>query len=192
MPPAPTYGITAATSRGLEPDLNRSYLDFAVHAGTAVVPARVAKPRDKAKVETAVQVDMAGMRTEGCLAGQEENVDAGGSERSEWALSSFSHISLPASRSVCDSGPSSGLLGLYHRTGPLDLPPVEADQALTSILGQGHIDGVTTEYSQPGGDIGSVKGQGVAHRHQPESGIGEQRGDGTKDQVRIIESSLQS
>ena len=94
MPPAPTYGITAATSRGLEPDLNRSYLDFAVHAGTAVVPARVAKPRDKAKVETAVQVDMAGMRTEGCLAGQEENVDAGGSERSEWALSSSSHISL--------------------------------------------------------------------------------------------------
>ena len=104
MPPAPTYGITAATSRGLEPDLNRSYLDFAVHAGTAVVPARVAKPRDKAKVETAVQVDMAGMRTEGCLAGQKENVGAGGSERSQWALSSSSHISLPASRSICDSG----------------------------------------------------------------------------------------
>ena len=96
-----------------EPDLNRSYLDFATHSGTAVVPARVAKPRDKAKVETAVQVDMAGMRTEGCLAGQEENVDAGGSERSEWALSSSSHISLPASRSVCDSG------SMFRAPGPL-------------------------------------------------------------------------
>ena len=105
--------IDAATSRGLEPDLNRSYLDFATHSGTAVVPARVAKPRDKAKVETAVQVDMAGMRTEGCLAGQEENVDAGGSERSEWALSSSSHISLPASRSVCDSG------SMFRAPGPL-------------------------------------------------------------------------
>ena len=39
-----------------EPDINKSYLDFAVHTGTAVVPARVAKPRDKAKVETAVLV----------------------------------------------------------------------------------------------------------------------------------------
>ncbi|HQZ72721.1 MAG TPA: IS21 family transposase [Anaerolineae bacterium] len=39
-----------------EPDINRSYQDFATHAGTAIVPARVAKPWDKAKVETAVLV----------------------------------------------------------------------------------------------------------------------------------------
>jgi transposase len=39
-----------------EPELNKTYHDFAVHCGTAVVPARVVKPRDKAKVETAVQV----------------------------------------------------------------------------------------------------------------------------------------
>ena len=38
-----------------EPDLNPTYLDLAKHYGTAVVPARVRRPRDKAKVETGVQ-----------------------------------------------------------------------------------------------------------------------------------------
>lgn len=38
-----------------EPDLNPSYQDFAAHYGVAVLPARVRKPRDKAKVEVAVQ-----------------------------------------------------------------------------------------------------------------------------------------
>jgi len=39
-----------------EPDINPTYHDMAVYYGTTVVPARVAKPRDKAKVETGVQV----------------------------------------------------------------------------------------------------------------------------------------
>jgi transposase len=39
-----------------EPDLNPAYHDMAVHYGTAVIPARVAKPKDKAKVEVGVQV----------------------------------------------------------------------------------------------------------------------------------------
>jgi transposase len=39
-----------------EPDLNPTYLDMARHYGTAIIPARVAKPRDKAKVEVAVQI----------------------------------------------------------------------------------------------------------------------------------------
>ena len=39
-----------------EPDLNPAYHDLAVHYGTAVIPARVAKPKDKAKVEVGVQV----------------------------------------------------------------------------------------------------------------------------------------
>lgn len=39
-----------------EPELNPSYQDFAQHYGIAVVPARVRKPRDKAKAETAVQI----------------------------------------------------------------------------------------------------------------------------------------
>jgi transposase len=39
-----------------EPDLNPTYQDFANHYGVAVVPARVRKPRDKAKVEVGVQV----------------------------------------------------------------------------------------------------------------------------------------
>ncbi|MCO5297061.1 MAG: IS21 family transposase [Fimbriimonadaceae bacterium] len=39
-----------------EPDLNPTYLAFAVHCQAAVVPARVRTPRDKAKVETGVQI----------------------------------------------------------------------------------------------------------------------------------------
>ena len=39
-----------------EPELNRGYAEFAEHYGVAIVPARVRKPRDKAKVETGVQV----------------------------------------------------------------------------------------------------------------------------------------
>jgi transposase len=39
-----------------EPDLQRSYEHMALHYGTAVLPARPYKPRDKAKVEVAVQV----------------------------------------------------------------------------------------------------------------------------------------
>jgi transposase len=37
-----------------DPDLNRSFTEFAEHYGVAVVPARSAKPKDKAKVENAV------------------------------------------------------------------------------------------------------------------------------------------
>jgi transposase len=39
-----------------EPDLNPTYQEFARHYGVAVVPARVRKPQDKAKVEVSVQV----------------------------------------------------------------------------------------------------------------------------------------
>jgi transposase len=39
-----------------EPDLNPTYQDLAQHYGTAVIPTRVRKPKDKAKVEVAVQV----------------------------------------------------------------------------------------------------------------------------------------
>jgi len=39
-----------------EPALNRTYQDFAAHYGTAIVPARPGRARDKAKVEVAVQV----------------------------------------------------------------------------------------------------------------------------------------
>lgn len=37
-----------------EPDLNPTYHDWAVHYGTTVLPARVRRPRDKAKVEAGV------------------------------------------------------------------------------------------------------------------------------------------
>jgi transposase len=37
-----------------EPDVNPTYADMASHYGCAVIPARVRKPRDKAKVENAV------------------------------------------------------------------------------------------------------------------------------------------
>lgn len=45
-------GVTAA--HRYEPDLNPTYQELALHYGVAVVPARVRKPRDKAKVEQAV------------------------------------------------------------------------------------------------------------------------------------------
>jgi transposase len=40
-----------------DPDLNPTCQDFAVHYGMGVVPARPYKPRDKAKVESAVLVE---------------------------------------------------------------------------------------------------------------------------------------
>lgn len=39
-----------------EPDINSTYHDMAMHYGTAVVPARVRAPKDKAKVEVGVQI----------------------------------------------------------------------------------------------------------------------------------------
>jgi transposase len=39
-----------------EPDINPTYHDLAEHYGSVVIPARVAKPKDKAKVESAVFV----------------------------------------------------------------------------------------------------------------------------------------
>lgn len=39
-----------------EPELHPTYQDFATHYGTAILPARAYHPRDKAKVETAVQI----------------------------------------------------------------------------------------------------------------------------------------
>ena len=37
-----------------DPEINPSYRDLASHYGTIVLPTRVRKPRDKAKVEAAV------------------------------------------------------------------------------------------------------------------------------------------
>jgi transposase len=47
-------GITHACY--YEPDINPTYLDMANHYGTVILPTRVRKPKDKAKVETGVQV----------------------------------------------------------------------------------------------------------------------------------------
>jgi transposase len=50
--------LKSAVSRACryEPELNPTYQDMALHYGTAVLPARPVRPRDKAKVETGVQV----------------------------------------------------------------------------------------------------------------------------------------
>ena len=45
-------GVTKA--HRYEPDLNPTYMDLASHYGVAVLPARVRKPRDKAKAEAGV------------------------------------------------------------------------------------------------------------------------------------------
>lgn len=47
-------GVTSACR--YEPDLNPTYNDLAAHYGTVVLPARVAKPKDKAKVEGGVLI----------------------------------------------------------------------------------------------------------------------------------------
>jgi transposase len=47
-------GITKACY--YEPDINPTYLDMANHYGTVVIPTRIRKPKDKAKVETGVQI----------------------------------------------------------------------------------------------------------------------------------------
>jgi transposase len=47
-------GVTKASR--YEPDLNPTYQELAIHYDFAVIPARVRKPRDKAKVEVGVQV----------------------------------------------------------------------------------------------------------------------------------------
>ena len=47
-------GVTKASR--YEPDLNPTYQEVATHYGFAIIPTRVQKPRDKAKVEVGVQV----------------------------------------------------------------------------------------------------------------------------------------
>ena len=47
-------GVTKASR--YEPGINRTYQDLAAHYGFAILPTRVRKPRDKAKVEVAVQI----------------------------------------------------------------------------------------------------------------------------------------
>jgi transposase len=47
-------GVTKA--HRYDPDLNPTYYNFAQHCGFGILPARPRKPRDKAKVENAVQV----------------------------------------------------------------------------------------------------------------------------------------
>ena len=52
VPDNPRTGVAKACR--YEPDLNRTYQEMAAHYGVAVVPARPAKPRDKAKAEVGV------------------------------------------------------------------------------------------------------------------------------------------
>ena len=54
VPENPKVGVDRAN--WYEPGLNRTYLDLATHYGTAILPTRTRKPRDKAKVEVAVLV----------------------------------------------------------------------------------------------------------------------------------------
>lgn len=47
-------GVTKACR--YEPEINRTYADMVAHYGTAVIPTRVRRPQDKAKVEAGVQL----------------------------------------------------------------------------------------------------------------------------------------
>ena len=52
VPDNPRVAVTHA--HRYEPQINESYLDMASHFGTAIIPARPYRPRDKAKVEVSV------------------------------------------------------------------------------------------------------------------------------------------
>lgn len=54
VPDNPRTGVDRACR--YEPDINRTYHEMSQHYGTAIMPARPYKPRDKAKVENAVLV----------------------------------------------------------------------------------------------------------------------------------------
>jgi transposase len=54
VPDNPRVGVDRAN--WYEPGLNRTDLDLATHYGTAILPTRVRRPRDQAKVEVAVLV----------------------------------------------------------------------------------------------------------------------------------------
>jgi transposase len=54
VPDTTKTGVTRA--HRYDPDLNPTYYNFALHCGFGIVPTRPYKPRDKAKVENAVQV----------------------------------------------------------------------------------------------------------------------------------------
>lgn len=54
VPDNPKTGIKRASY--YEPELHPTYQELAEHFGVAILPARVRRPRDKAKVETAVQI----------------------------------------------------------------------------------------------------------------------------------------
>jgi transposase len=54
VPDNPRVGVTKADR--YEPELNPTYRDLAEHYSVAVIPARVRRPKDKAKVEVAVLV----------------------------------------------------------------------------------------------------------------------------------------
>jgi len=47
-------GVTSA--HDYEPEVNRTYLDLAQHYGAAVIPTRVARPKDKPKAEVSIQI----------------------------------------------------------------------------------------------------------------------------------------
>jgi transposase len=53
-------GVT--TANRYEPEVNRTYADIALHYGAVVIPARVATPTDKPKVEVSVQIAQARIR----------------------------------------------------------------------------------------------------------------------------------
>ena len=53
VPDNPRTAVTKACR--YEPDMNATYQEMAEHYGTVIIPARAYKPRDKAKVENAVQ-----------------------------------------------------------------------------------------------------------------------------------------
>ena len=62
-----------------DPGINRTYAEMAGHYGTAILAARSRRPKDKAKVEVAVQIDITTLT--GCLS---QSAAARINRASEW------------------------------------------------------------------------------------------------------------
>lgn len=110
-----------------DPGLNRTYAEMAEHYGTAILPARPRKPRDKAKVEVAVQVAqrwiLARLRNRRFFSGGTEYRDPAVAGRVEHA--GHARLRRKPDRSLRDHGsPTSSAVarhGLYFR--PLEACP---------------------------------------------------------------------
>ena len=100
-----------------EPEINPTYHELALHYGIAILPTRVRKPKDKAKVEAGVQVVerwiLAALRNRVFFSPEELNEEIG---RLLKRLNERAFKKLPGSRLTCFENPGEGCSRSPSRT----------------------------------------------------------------------------